>query len=125
MELSQRKSYRKRYQRNSIKIMKETAPAAFNNRRSVESRYGLKPSQSNSLLLPHNSNTMGSVTSSRSMDNLALNVNKLRTPQGTSPRMTTRGTCRTSNSDNYSDSDNSISTSRVVSDIIANSSSPR
>ena len=102
MELTRRKSHRKRYQRNSLKIMQETAPAAFNNRRSVDSRNGLKPSRSSTLLVPHNSGIRSSLATSRSMDNLALNSSRLRTSQGSSPRMIHRGIGRTSNSDSDS-----------------------
>ena len=83
--------------------MQETVPAAFNNRRSVDNRNGLKPYQSSILLAPHNSDIRDSITASRSMDNLS----RLRTSQGSSPRMAHRGMNR--NSGNYNDSDSAFS----------------
>lgn len=109
MELTKRKSHRKRYQRNSLKIMKETAPSAFNNRRSKDTRNGLKPSQSSTLLAPPGGDIGTSLKTSKSMDNLALSTGRLRGSHGSSPRMRHKGTLRNSNSSNFSDSDSGFS----------------
>ena len=112
MELTKRKSHRKKYQRNSLKIMKETAPSAFNNRRSVDTVNGLKPSQSSQFLLPPGGggDLRGSLTTSKSMDNLAFSVGgRLRASHGSSPRLRHKGNLRNSNSSNFSDSDSGLS----------------
>ena len=109
MELTKRKSHRKRYQRNSLKIMKETAPSAFNNRRTKDTRNELKPSQSSTFLEPPGGNFGSSLKTSKSMDNLALSTGRLRESYGSSPRTKRKGTVRNSNSSNFSDFDGGFS----------------
>ncbi len=107
IELTRRKSHRKRYLRNSIKIMQETAPAAFNNRQHLNNN-SLKPSQSSSLLPPIENHLRSSLPSSKSMDNLAGNFFRLAANRR---ELFHRG-LSTSSSGTFSDSENTANTSR-------------
>lgn len=71
MELARRKSFREHSEQNSVDIMRETAPSAFNNRRS---QTGVLSSQRLSA-----SRDLKASRPSRSMENIV--DSKYRTPQ--------------------------------------------
>ncbi len=135
IELTQRRSHRKRYLRNTIKVMLETVPAAFNNRRSTETPAGLKPSQSTSRLHPVRStlshdSRLSVISASKSMDNLALSGGVLNASSPGALRMSSspvnlrRAASKGSNMSSVSDSD-AAGSSRESSDFLSDGSDTR
>ncbi len=80
MELAHRRSFREHSQHNSVDIMRETAPSAFNNRRSHQgSLYKDTRIASSSQHLAVSRDLKGSRGTSRSMENIV--DSKYRTTQ--------------------------------------------